>query len=53
MAWKFGYLSQGHIYDIEVGKRRPTLELAIKVSNYFGVSIDALVKDAEEVDVGE
>ncbi len=40
------YLSQGHMYDIETGKRNPTLEFAVKVSEYFGVSVDVLVKDA-------
>jgi DNA-binding XRE family transcriptional regulator len=39
------------MYDIETGKRKPTLEFTIKVSEYFGVSVDVLVKD--ELEVGE
>jgi transcriptional regulator with XRE-family HTH domain len=51
LAEALGYLSQGHMYDIETGKRKPTLEFAVKVSEYFGVSVDVLVKD--DLEVGE
>jgi DNA-binding XRE family transcriptional regulator len=37
------------MYDIETGKRKPTLEFAVKVSEYFAVSVDVLVKDELEV----
>lgn len=49
LAEALGYLSQGHMYDIEIGKRKPTLEFVLKVADYFGVSLDDLVRDEREV----
>ena len=52
LAEALGYVSAtAYISDFENGRRKPTLEFALKVSEYFGVPVDVLVKD--ELEVGE
>jgi transcriptional regulator with XRE-family HTH domain len=52
LAEALGYVSAtAYISDFENGKRKPTLEFALKVAEFFGVTVDALVKD--ELEVGE
>lgn len=53
LARELGFGDQAFIHRLETGEKRPNVEHVLKVSEYFGVSIDALVKDAEEVVVGE
>jgi transcriptional regulator with XRE-family HTH domain len=43
-------LSHAYIYKLEAGQRKPNVELLLKLSELFGVSVDVLVKD--EVEVG-
>jgi transcriptional regulator with XRE-family HTH domain len=38
-------LSKSFTRDLEYGKRNPNARHLIKISEFFGVSIDALVKD--------
>jgi transcriptional regulator with XRE-family HTH domain len=52
LAEALGYVSYSHISGIEVGKKKPSLEFAVKVSRLFGVSTDQLVKDELELDDG-
>lgn len=37
-------VTQTHISDIENGKKTPSLNLIIKISNFLGCSVDYLVK---------
>lgn len=53
LAEELGFGDQAFIHRLETGEKRPNVEHVLRVSEYFGVSIDALVKDTEEVDVGE
>jgi transcriptional regulator with XRE-family HTH domain len=46
-----GYADGSFISQVETSKKKPTAELVLKVSEYFGVSTDALLRD--EVEVGE
>ena len=50
LAIALGYRTHSYLSEVESGKKKPTAELALKVSRYFGVSIDALLKDEVELD---
>lgn len=52
LAEALGYAPQttGYISNFETGKRKPTLELVIKVANFFQVTTDQLVRDDLEVE---
>ncbi len=42
--------SDGYIADLESGRRRPSLELARKIADFFDVSVDLLARDELELD---
>jgi len=42
--------SYTYIGDLETGRRKPGIELAVKISEIFNVSIDKLAKDYLELD---
>lgn len=44
-----GYSTHSHISALEQGKKIPTVELVLKVSNLFCVSTDALIQDQLEL----
>jgi len=46
---QLGMSAYSHISKIENGEKKPSLELAFKISRYFGVSLDSLVDD--EIDL--
>jgi transcriptional regulator with XRE-family HTH domain len=51
LAEALGYVSAtAYISDFETGKRKPTLEMVLKVADFFGVSLDQLARDDLEVD---
>lgn len=50
LATALGYRGSGHISDIETGRRKPTVELALKVSQFFHVTTDQLLRDDLEID---
>ena len=50
LAAEIGYTSHTYISEVETGKLHPSLELALKVSYLFGVSLDQLLKDELELD---
>jgi putative transcriptional regulator len=37
--------SYQHYHDIERGRRNPSIELSLKMANFFGVSIERFFKD--------
>lgn len=45
LADKLGFSSAGSVGDFESGRKKPSLEVVIKISYIFEVSIDQLVKD--------
>lgn len=45
-----GYSSHSYLSEIEAGRKVPTVQLVLKVSNLFNVSTDELLKD--ELDLG-
>jgi transcriptional regulator with XRE-family HTH domain len=51
LADELGFGDQAFIHRLETGQKRPNVEHVLKVSEFFGVTADALIKD--EVEVGE
>lgn len=49
LATRFGFTSHGYLSEIESGKKKPTLALVLKVSSFFHISTDELLKDELEV----
>lgn len=45
-----GYIGYGHIHAIEMGKKKPTAELVLKVAQLFEVTTDQLLRDDLEVE---
>lgn len=50
LADKLNLSTHGYIGDLESGRRQPSLELAIKIADFFGVSVDELARDDVELD---
>ncbi len=50
LASELGFSSHGYVGDLESGRKKPSLEVALKIARLFDVSVDSLVKDEVEVD---
>ena len=50
LADVLGFNSHGYVGDLESGRKKPSLEVALKIARLFDVSVDSLVKDEMEVD---
>jgi transcriptional regulator with XRE-family HTH domain len=50
LARELGYSSYTYINAIELGKKRPSLELVVTIANLFNVSFDQLMRDELELD---
>jgi transcriptional regulator with XRE-family HTH domain len=50
LAEQLGYTDQSFIALVERGKRNPTVEMVLKVSNLFHVTADQLIRDELELD---
>lgn len=52
LAEALGYAasSNSYISEVETGKRRPKIEFVLKVSRFFDVSSDMLIKDELELE---
>ncbi len=50
LAQAIGHTTHSHISELETGRRPPSLEIVLKISRMFGVSVDKLVKDELELD---
>lgn len=45
----FGYVNNGYVSSVENGRKAPSLDLVLKVAQFFDVSVDLLVDDAREI----
>jgi transcriptional regulator with XRE-family HTH domain len=45
LAVALGLTAHGYISEIEAGKKKPTAEFVLKVSRFFKVTTDQLLKD--------
>jgi len=50
LANALGYTGTAYLSRVETGQRQPSLELAIKLADLFGVTVDQLVRDELELD---
>ena len=50
LAVALGLTAHGYISEIEAGKKKPTAEFVLKVSRFFEVTTDQLLKDEFEVE---
>lgn len=41
--------THGYLADLQSGRAKPSLELALTTADFFGVSVDTLVRDAVEL----
>ncbi|MCA9997060.1 MAG: helix-turn-helix transcriptional regulator [Anaerolineales bacterium] len=51
LAQEFGYTSHSYLSEIEYGYKMPTVALVLKVSRFFDVSTDSLLKDEMDLDL--
>jgi transcriptional regulator with XRE-family HTH domain len=49
LADVLGFRSHGFIGDLESGRKHPSLELAVRVADYFEVPLDLLARDNQEL----
>jgi len=49
LAKELGFATHGYLGDLESGRAKPSLELALTIANFFGVSVDALARDEVEL----
>ena len=45
-------IAKSHVNQLESGKRKPGTELTFKIADFFGVTVDVLVRDELELDDG-
>jgi len=50
LADALNFKSHGFIGDLERGRKYPSLDLAVKIADYFGVTVDQLARDEMEVE---
>lgn len=48
-AESLGYRAHGYISELEAGKKTPTVEFVLSISQLYDVSIDELLKDNLEL----
>ena len=51
-ATVLGYADHTHLSAVETGRKKPTAELVLKVSEFFQVSADLLLRDTLDLDIG-
>ncbi len=51
LAQEFGYTSHSYLSEIEYGHKMPTVALVLKMSRFFDVSTDSLLKDEMDLDL--
>jgi transcriptional regulator with XRE-family HTH domain len=46
---ELGFSSSAYVHFLETGQRKPNVDLLLKLSELFGVTMDQLARDDEEV----
>ena len=49
LAKELGFATHGYLGDLQSGRAKPSLELALTIADFFSVSVDTLVRDAVEL----
>jgi transcriptional regulator with XRE-family HTH domain len=49
LASSLGMTAHGYLSELECGKKKPTVELTLKVAEFFQVTTDELLKDDVEI----
>lgn len=49
LAEELGYTAHGYFSELENGTKTPTIEFVLKVSDFFGVTTDQLLRDDLEL----
>lgn len=49
LALTLGYATHSYLSELEAGVKMPTVDFVLKVSEFFGVTTDELLKDEIEV----
>src|SRR3954468_22249913 len=49
LAKQLGFISRGHIANLEAGRDVPSLTLAVRLADRLGVTVDDLLRDEREV----
>ena len=49
LAKALGFATHGYIGDLESGRAKPSLELALTIADFFGTSLDQLARDDIEL----
>jgi len=50
LAADLGLATHSHLDRIESGENKPSADLILKIADYFGVSIDRLMRDELEIE---
>jgi transcriptional regulator with XRE-family HTH domain len=50
LAPELGFTSQSYLSEIETGKKKPSIDLIIRIARYFDVSLDQLMLDELDLD---
>ena len=51
LSAQLGYATHSYINEIELGRKSPTIQLVVMVSQLFDVSTDILLKDELDLDI--
>jgi transcriptional regulator with XRE-family HTH domain len=52
LATQLGFQSHAHVARIERGEKTPSADVILKIADVFQVSLDQLMRDELELDVG-
>ena len=53
LTYAIGYTGYGYLSELETSKKLPTLDVIMRVARLFNVSIDQLLKDELELELGD
>jgi transcriptional regulator with XRE-family HTH domain len=53
LAYALGLVAHGYISELEAGKKMPTVEFVLKVSDLFNVTTDQLLRDDLELELDD
>ena len=53
LTYAIGYTGYGYLSELETSKKLPTLDVIMRIARLFNVSIDQLLKDELELELGD